>query len=103
MNQMNLVYILILILSGKIRKSKKKHAGCGTEFISYSNIDAIQTATISTQLALKVLSNKLEKSGYISWRGEQDLAIKNEIKLAHRFYRFKDLMHFIPLACEKMS
>lgn len=87
----------------KDQKIKKNHAGCGTEFISYSNIDAIQTATISTQLALKVLSNKLEKSGYISWRGEQDLAIKNEIKLAHRFYRFKDLMHFIPLACEKMS
>lgn len=87
----------------KDQKIKKNHAGCGTEFISYSNIDAIQTATISTQLALKVLSNKLEKSGYISWRGEQDLAKKNEIKLAHRFYRFKDLMHFIPLACEKMS
>lgn len=87
----------------KDQKIKKNHAGCGTEFIAYSNIDAIQTATISSQLALKVLSNNLENSGYISWRGEQDLAIKNEIKLAHRFYRFKDLMHFIPLACEKMS
>lgn len=87
----------------KDQKIKKNHAGCGTEFIAYSNIDAIQTATISSQLALKVLSNNLENSGYISWRGEQDLAIKNEIKLVHRFYRFKDLMHFIPLACEKMS
>ena len=87
----------------KDQKIKKNHAGCGTEFIAYSNIDAIQTATISSQLALKILSNNLENSGYISWRGEQDLAIKNEIKLAHRFYRFKDLMHFIPLACEKMS
>lgn len=87
----------------KDQKIKKNHAGCGTEFIAYSNIDSIQTATISSQLALKILSNNLENSGYISWRGEQDLAIKNEIKLAHRFYRFKDLMHFIPLACEKMS
>lgn len=85
----------------KDQKIKKSHAGCGTEFIAYSNIDAIQTATISSQLALKILSNQLIQSSYISWRGEDSLALKNGINLSHRFYRFKDVMQITPLAREE--
>lgn len=85
----------------KDQKIKKSHAGCGTEFIAYSNIDAIQTATISSQLALKILPNQLAQSSYISWRGEDGLALKNGINLSHRFYRFKDIMQINPLAREE--
>lgn len=85
----------------KDQKIKKSHAGCGTEFISYSNIDAIQTAIISSQLALKILSHQLTKSSYISWRGEEGLAIKNGINLSHRFNRSKDVMQLKPLTREK--
>ncbi len=65
----------------------KSHAGCGSEFISYSNLDSIQTAMLVTRLALDNLSGKLDKNICHSWRGDGQLAIDNGIKLSHRFFR----------------
>lgn len=75
----------------------KNHGGCGSLFIPYSNIDAVQSATLTSKMAVKVLSNDLTESCSISWRGDSNYAESEGIKLTHRFYRFKNFWEYVPL------
>lgn len=47
-------------------------SGCGTNFLPYSNLDAKETALLTSRLALKALTNQLEESKKISWKGVLD-------------------------------
>lgn len=47
-------------------------SGCGSNFLPYSNLDAKETALLSSRLALKALTNQLDESKRISWKGFLD-------------------------------
>ena len=84
----------------------RNHSGCGESYISYSNIDAVETASIASRLATRVLSGEIENSVCVSWRGPDALALKNNIKLTHRYHRSTKVLTEIPLAnsnCEVCS
>lgn len=71
--------------------------GCGTDFLAFSNLDSIQTATITSKLAIKYLNKELLNSVIVSWKGELDHSRNNELKLTHRYYKFNKSMEEIPL------
>ncbi|KAA3597436.1 MAG: ThiF family adenylyltransferase [Calditrichaeota bacterium] len=62
-------------------------AGCGTHFLPYSFIDAIQSATLATRLTLEALNNQLSKSSRISWKGVVPPDFK--LKTTYRYKNFK--------------
>ncbi len=76
------------------------HAGCGTDYLSYSNIDATQTAAIVAKLALRTLTKEINESVSVSWKGSEDLAHSHDIELAHRFHRSRNVLNEIPVAHE---
>jgi hypothetical protein len=76
------------------------HAGCGADYISYSNIDAAQTAAVIAKLALRTLTEEIRESVSVSWKGSADLASSHHIELSHRFHRSKNVLNEIPIASE---
>ncbi|WP_419779541.1 HesA/MoeB/ThiF family protein [Maridesulfovibrio sp.] len=68
----------------------KNYAGCGSEYMPFSSLDARETASLATRLALRFLYNEINSSVYASWKGDDRLAKENDIELTHRFYRFKE-------------
>lgn len=79
----------------------RNQGGCGSQFMPYSNLDAMQTAMITTKLALRSLNEEITVSATVSWKGNPSTAVANNIKLTHRFYRFDKNLEEIPLDREE--
>lgn len=75
----------------------KNMAGCGEQFISYGAICSAQTALIAADLTIKFLEGKIKESCKVSWRGEEDDALREDIFLTHRYYNFKENILRLPL------
>ncbi len=66
----------------------KDIGGCGTLFLPYSHLDAEQTALMVSRIAIDVLSNKLNSSVRISWKGPSTDAEEKGLNLTHRYYKY---------------
>jgi len=66
----------------------KDIGGCGTLFLPYSHLDAEQTALMVSRTAIDVLSNKLNSSARISWKGPSKDAEAKGLQLTHRYYKY---------------
>ncbi len=78
----------------------KSVSGCGTEFIDFSNVDAIQTAAMASRLAIRCLKNEVLSSVVVSWKGSSELCDDNNVELTHRYYHFKNNLFEKPIARE---
>jgi len=61
--------------------------GCGSLYLPYGKLDATQTATIATRLALGKLSGAIARSKRISWMGSDEEAKANKIIFTDRYAR----------------
>lgn len=66
----------------------KNIAGCGEQYISYGAVNSAQTAVMATDLAIKFLDGKILESCKVSWKGDDDEATQEGIRLTHRYYNF---------------
>ncbi|NVK73763.1 MAG: ThiF family adenylyltransferase [Oceanospirillaceae bacterium] len=66
----------------------KNFAGCGEMFIPYGHLSSSQTALVATDLALKYLRGKQTESAKVSWKGGDDDAIDQDLKLSGRYSSF---------------
>jgi hypothetical protein len=66
-------------------------SGCGSHFLPYSLIDAIQTAILATRLALLAIENKLTKTCRISWKNEH--ANPLDLETSYRFKHFNNSLN----------
>jgi len=72
-------------------------SGCGNAFLPYSNLSAIQTASITTDLALKFLQSKIIDSSKVSWKGSDLEALNENLELTDRYYAFSKSLLITPL------
>lgn len=72
-------------------------SGCGNAFLPYSNLSAIQTASIATDLALKFLQGKVKDSSKVSWKGSDQDALNENLELTDRYYAFSKSLLITPL------
>jgi len=70
----------------------KDLGGCGTLYLPYSHLDAQQTSLMVTRLAIESLSNKLDKSVRVSWKGNSEDAKAMNLNLTHRYHRYQTNM-----------
>lgn len=63
-------------------------SGCGTHFLPYSNLDAIQSALITTRLVTYAVNNKLEESSRISWKNP--IPENDDILTTYRYKKFNN-------------
>jgi molybdopterin/thiamine biosynthesis adenylyltransferase len=75
----------------------QNYAGCGTEFLPYSNLDSVQTATIATRLATKALTEDVFSGSVVSWHGDDTLAKSKDVELSHRFHNIPKSMKTLPI------
>lgn len=75
----------------------KNMAGCGNAFLPYSNLTAIQTALIVSNLASKFLLGEISQSSKVSWKGSSTDVIKNGFELTDRYYAFTKSLEILPL------
>lgn len=68
----------------------KDIGGCGTLFLPYSHLDAEQTALMTSRMAIDVLSEKINRSVRISWKGSSKDAEDNSLRLTHRYYKYSE-------------
>lgn len=66
----------------------KDIGGCGTLFLPYSHLDSEQTALMVSRMAIDVLNHNLDTSCRISWKGSSIDAIKQNLKLTHRYHKY---------------
>ena len=78
----------------------KSIAGCGNQFISYGAASSAQTAIMASSLAIRYLEGKQADSCRVSWKGDDDDAQAENIKLTHRYYQFKESLKRLPLLDE---
>ncbi len=60
-------------------------SGCGTHFLPYSRIDAIQTSILASRLTLMALNNQLPESCRTSWKGPNP----SSLATSYRYRRYK--------------
>ena len=75
----------------------KNLSGCGNAFLPYSNLSAIQTANITTDLALKYLQGKILSSSKVSWKGCSIDAQNENLALTDRYHAFSQSLLITPL------
>lgn len=75
----------------------KNLSGCGNAFLPYSNLSAIQTANITTDLALKYLQGKILNSSKVSWKGCSIDVQKEHLVLTERYHAFSQSLLITPL------
>lgn len=63
-------------------------SGCGSYFLPYSYLDAIQTAILTVRLAIQALSEKLDNSCRVSWKSEVDTTF--DLKTTYRYNQTSD-------------
>jgi hypothetical protein len=78
----------------------KNIAGCGEQYISYGAVCSAQTALMATDLAIKFLDGKVSESCKVSWKGDDDEATQEGIRLTHRYYHFDNSFKRLPLLDE---
>lgn len=78
----------------------KSIAGCGNQFISYGAASSAQTAVMASSLAIRYLEGKQTDSCKVSWKGDDDDAQDENIRLTHRYYHFKESLKRLPLLNE---
>ena len=71
-------------------------AGCGTHFLPYSYIDAVQTAVLGTRLATYALQDKLNESCRVSWKGSNT----SNLLTTYRYKNFDNSLNIEPLYWE---
>lgn len=72
-------------------------AGCGEQFISYQATASAQTAIMATELAVSYLENRTLEPVSVSWKGDGEEALRNNIELSHRYYNFGSSLIKAPL------
>lgn len=78
----------------------KNIAGCGEQFISYGAATSAQTAIMAANLAIRYLESKQTKSCKVSWKGSDEDAMAEGIRLTHRYYNFSSSLEYLPLVDE---
>jgi hypothetical protein len=78
----------------------KSIAGCGDQFISYGAVNSAQTAIMASTLAIRYLEGKQTTSCKVSWKGPDDDALAEGVKLTHRYYQFNRSLESLPLIDE---
>lgn len=63
--------------------------GCGFDFISFSAIDAMKTATLASEVAVDVLEGRMLSSKAKSWVGSSNKSNEHNLKLSHRYLKAK--------------
>lgn len=63
-------------------------SGCGSHFLPYSYLDAKETATLTSRLAIKALTGKLNESKRVSWKGDIDTSLG--LETTYRYKNFKE-------------
>ncbi len=77
--------------------------GCGTEFIAFSSIDSMQTAAIAAKLAIRCLLGEIVHGVSVSWKGDSLMAEQTGITLTHRYWRFNNVLKYVPLGRESCN
>jgi integrative and conjugative element protein (TIGR02256 family) len=75
----------------------KNYAGCGETFLPYGAIHSTQTALIAADLAVKYLEGKVTTSQKISWKGQPEDSVSDNIKLSPRYNIFNESLIPTPL------
>lgn len=73
------------------------HGGCGSAFLPYSGIAASQTAIMASDLVIQFLLDEVKDSTKISWKGSNSEALKQNLLLTDRYYRFVQSLEPLPL------
>lgn len=60
--------------------------GCNDYFTPYGSIDAVQTALLTTRLALDVLTGKEQGNPLLSWKGHDDSFVRLGYSLSPRYH-----------------
>lgn len=79
------------------QKLTKNLAGCGNAFLPYSNLSALQTALVSSNLATKFLLGQLHTSSKVSWKGSDIDVIQAGFHLTDRYSVFSKSLETLPL------
>ncbi|ENX46874.1 ThiF family adenylyltransferase [Acinetobacter pittii] len=75
----------------------KNLAGCGNAFLPYSNLSALQTALITSNLAIKFLMGQLHSSSKVSWKGSDFDVIQAGFQVTDRYTQFAKSLEILPL------
>jgi len=75
----------------------KDIGGCGTLFLPYSQLDALQTATLASRAALQVLLGKKEESTKLSWIGNSEDAINEGLTFVRECNETEGAIITLPL------
>ncbi len=63
--------------------------GCGTEFMAFSSVDSMQTASIAAKLSLRSVKCEIPHGISVSWKSESPQAKEIGIRFTHRYLRMK--------------
>ena len=63
----------------------KSLTGCGSLYMPYGSLDAIETSVLACRLALDVLSGKETDNPILSWKGNADTYLKEGYKLTAHY------------------
>jgi molybdopterin-synthase adenylyltransferase len=63
----------------------KNIAGCGTTYVPYGSLDAIQTAILTVRKLLDVFCGKETQSSVNSWKGDSSLFLSEGYNLSPRY------------------
>lgn len=74
--------------------------GCGTEFIAFSSIDAMQTATITSKLCIQAIKGDITKGTAVSWKSDSKLAKEKGVLFTHRYLKMRSNLHETEIAQE---
>lgn len=77
--------------------------GCGTEFLAFSSIDAMQTATMASKLCIQAIKGDITKGTAVSWKSDSKLAKEKGILFTHRYFRMKSDLYKTEIAQESCS
>jgi len=64
----------------------KNIAGCGSVYVPYGSLDALQTAILTVRSLINVFLNKEKTNAVFSWRGNSDLFTAEGYNLSPRFF-----------------
>ena len=75
----------------------RNQGGCGTQFLPFSGIAASRTATMASDLAVRLLSGEVATSSKVSWKGCDAEATRATLKFTRRYRRFDESLRVLPL------
>ena len=75
----------------------RNYDGCGTQYLPFSAIAANQTASIAANLATQHLLGQVSRSSRVSWRGSDDRARNESLRMTYRYRHFTNSLMIEPL------